>query len=152
MTKTIDMKALTGGTMDGKITVTAWGWDTRHSWGHEAEVTIDIQGRPTRFGHSRVRYYNRTWECYRFQSVLHAALCDFVKTITGRDPYKAINTRDQKPMKSAAAEERRLERVTFAEGVKELYRRLKAVVDGETVAETYKNSDIEGIINGVRAA
>ena len=53
-------------TINGKrqtIHLCAYGWETRNSWGHSAycpELGIA----------ERVRYYNRTWEASRFDTVL----------------------------------------------------------------------------------
>ena len=44
-----------------------WYYETRNSWGHWCEV-IDGDNYTT-ICKCRVRYYNRTWESYRFQSV-----------------------------------------------------------------------------------
>ena len=53
-------------TLNGKrqtVHLCAYGWSTRHSWGHSAycpELNLE----------ARIRYYNRTWEAERFNSVL----------------------------------------------------------------------------------
>ena len=44
-----------------------WYYETRNSWGHWCEV-IDGDNYNT-ICKCRARYYNRTWEAYRFQSV-----------------------------------------------------------------------------------
>ena len=53
-------------TIDGKrqtIHLCAYGWETRSAWGHSAYCPeLDIS--------AKVRYYNRTWEAHRFDSVL----------------------------------------------------------------------------------
>ena len=40
-------------------------WETRGSWGHRAYVLKD----GSELSQAKRRYYNRTWEAYRFQSV-----------------------------------------------------------------------------------
>ena len=43
-------------------------YETRNSWGHKA-VAIDVPTSTT-LAHDKIRYYNRTWECYTYQSIL----------------------------------------------------------------------------------
>lgn len=53
-------------TLNGKrqtVHLLAYGWETRNSWGHSAYCPETDQT-------SRIRYYNRTWEAERFDSVL----------------------------------------------------------------------------------
>lgn len=125
--KTIDLARVSGGRMMGEIDVDARYWETRYSWGHSAEVTMGLRT----LGAAKIRYYNRTWESYTFQSVLHSALCAYVKGVTGIDPYMAISKRDSKQMKSAAAEMRRLHRLDAIHYARGLYDNLCAAVDGK---------------------
>ena len=134
MNKTIDLAKVTAGKMMGEIEISAWGWETRYSWGHTAEVSVNY--RPV--ARARFRYYNRTWESYRFQSVLHSALCGYVHSVTGYNPTRGICKRDAAPMKSAEAETRRLARVAAYDSAVELYNRLTGLVDG-----TLSYEDIE---------
>ena len=126
MIKFIDLGKLTNGKFSGEIEVSARYWETRYSWGHTAEVSVNYHTVAT----CRIRYYNRTWEEYRFQSALHGALHAYVKYLTGIDPYRGICKRDQKPMKDAAAESRRLARIEAYETARGLYDALCGVVDG----------------------
>lgn len=128
--KEIELAPLTGGKLMGNITIFADGWHTRYSWGHTAEISVGFNT----VAKYRIRYYNRTWESYRFQSAIHGALEAYVKWVTGIDPYKAICKRDEKPMKSAAAEVRRLERVAAHNFARDLYNALCAKADGKAVA------------------
>lgn len=41
-------------------------WCTRHAWGHETTLYIDGE----KINASKCRYYNRTWECYQYQSIM----------------------------------------------------------------------------------
>lgn len=43
-------------------------YETRNSWGHKA-VAIDVP-TSTILAKNKFRYYNRTWECYTYQSIL----------------------------------------------------------------------------------
>ena len=126
MNKAIELAAVTNGKMSGTLFVVAWGYETSHTWGHKAEIHKD--GRIV--AAAKITYYNRTWETYRFQSVVHFALHNFVVAETGINPNKEICKRDTKPMKSAEAEARRLERVAAYNFAVELYKNLKAEVDG----------------------
>ena len=66
-------------------------WETRNSWGHNGYLLID--------GHevskSRIRYYNRTWEGYRFQSAGRAAVWSYIEELQRRalDAYKMATGR-----------------------------------------------------------
>lgn len=53
-------------TINGKrqtIHLCAYGWETRNSWGHSAYC-------PELGLSAKCRYYNRTWEAHRFDSVI----------------------------------------------------------------------------------
>jgi hypothetical protein len=55
-------------TINGKtIHLLAYGWSTRRSWGHTAYC-------PELGLTNKIRYYNRTWEAHRFDSVIHGLL------------------------------------------------------------------------------
>jgi hypothetical protein len=131
MNKTIDLAKVTAGKMMGEIDISAWGWETRYSWGHTAEVSVNY--RPV--ARAKFRYYNRTWESYRYKSVIHSALCGYVKTVTGYNPTCGICKRDTTPMKSAKAESRRLARVAAHDFAATLYNRLTGLVDGTLTYE-----------------
>lgn len=126
MYKTINLATITDGKMTGELDITARSWETRYSWGHEATISANCM----EVARSRIRYYNRTWETYRYQSVLHCAIHAYVQNTLGYDPVKSICNRDSKPMKSPAAESRRLARVAAYDFAVMLYNRLTAFVDG----------------------
>lgn len=136
MVKTIKMAEIYGIAENadkpmGELTICANGWETRYSWGHTAEVWAGCEKMAT----AKMRYYNRTWEEYRFQSVIHEALYKYVKCVTGRNPLKSLAARDMKPMKGAAAEARRQTRVAEHEFAKWLYNALTAAVDGKAIPQ-----------------
>ncbi len=67
--------------MTGDITIkkhgayefACWYWETTYAWGHEVRLCkngIEV-------GRARVRYYNRTWERYTFQSAMYSALDNY---------------------------------------------------------------------------
>ena len=45
-------------------------WETSYSWGHK--TTIIRNGYD--YGTYKVRYYNRTWECYTYQTCMYGAI------------------------------------------------------------------------------
>lgn len=72
--------------------VVAQSWETRYSWGHVAAV----RNTETWDEHcASVRYYNRTWECYKYQSVIHCAIDKAIDAAMERavDEFKRQNGR-----------------------------------------------------------
>lgn len=61
-------------------------WETSRAWGHECYLLHDGIGE---VGKARYRYYNRTWECYTYQSVMYGALEDYEK----RELERYLNNR-----------------------------------------------------------
>ena len=53
-----------------KFTLVCESWSTRSSWGHE--VTL-YKNDYAKIGRAKIRYYNRTWESYQYQSAIKAA-------------------------------------------------------------------------------
>jgi hypothetical protein len=53
-------------------------YETSQSWGHKAVVFHE----DTEIAKGKIRYYNRTWECYTYQSVILDA---FYEAIKGRE-------------------------------------------------------------------
>lgn len=49
-------------------------YETRNSWGHKGSFRIGLETINT-----RIRYYNRTWECYTYQSLLFHMLDKYEK-------------------------------------------------------------------------
>ena len=54
-----------------KYVFRCWYYETRTSWGHWCEVLDDNYNTICK---CRIRYYNRTWEAYTFQSVILQAV------------------------------------------------------------------------------
>lgn len=56
--------------LDDTYEIRCWTYETRYSWGHYAEVR--------EHGHNIVdekyTYYNRTWESYTYQSIIHSLI------------------------------------------------------------------------------
>lgn len=63
--------------------------NTRSGFAHDTEVFID----GWKYGSNTCNYLNRTWECYRYQTVMRGAIC---KNIEGKkkrllEEFKARN-------------------------------------------------------------
>lgn len=52
------------------IEMKAWYYETRNSWGHKGYICGHIGDSYAERNDFKIRYYNRTWECYKFQSLL----------------------------------------------------------------------------------
>lgn len=48
------------------FSVYAYTYENSHSWGHIA--TLFYKGRE--LATNKIRYYNRTWECYTYQTII----------------------------------------------------------------------------------
>ncbi len=76
-------------TLNGKrmtLHLCAYGWSTRTSWGHSAycpELNLS----------ARVRYYNRTWEAHRFDSVIS---CLWDKVLDTDAKHRAEKNREER--------------------------------------------------------
>ena len=48
-------------------------YETRSSWGHVGDIclTCDNDYNNEKRAHKKIRYYNRTWEQWKYQSLLH---------------------------------------------------------------------------------
>lgn len=58
-------------------------YETRNSWGHRGEVRIPTQC--SGIVKDKIRYYNRTWERYTYQSLLLGLLDKYATYLTGID-------------------------------------------------------------------
>ena len=61
-----------------KFTLVCESWRTRFSWGHE--VTL-YKNDTLKVGRVKIRYYNRTWECYQYQSAIKSVIFDVLEKI-----------------------------------------------------------------------
>lgn len=64
-------------------------WETYHAWGHKTTLFIDDVERATK----KIRYYNRTWECYTYQTTMRCCIDDLIADYTKNftDNYKDFN-------------------------------------------------------------
>ena len=61
-----------------KFTLVCETWNTRNSWGHE--VTL-YKNDTFKVGRTKIRYYNRTWESYLYQSAIKNVIMDVLENI-----------------------------------------------------------------------
>lgn len=71
-----------------KFTFICESWSTRNSWGHK--VTL-YKNDSFEVGRAKVRYYNRAWECYLYQSAIKSVIFNAIKEIKA-DAKKAFLT------------------------------------------------------------
>ena len=66
-------------------------WETSNAWGHKTVVFKN--GNPYNIAENKIRYYNRTWECYRYQSCMKGAIYNLKRNELQRyiDRYKYVN-------------------------------------------------------------
>ena len=62
----------------GKVfSIYAEGWSNSRAWGHRAVLRVnDFSTRE-----SKIRYYNRTWESYQYESVIHSVIYDYIESV-----------------------------------------------------------------------
>lgn len=95
------------------IHICAYGWETRYSWGHTAYC-------PELGVTDKARYYNRTWESYRFESVIKGCLykCRMLdKGFRARERRKARRIREEAERRAKARAEAEAREKTAAEAV-----------------------------------
>ena len=77
------------GKKGNKIELVNESWSTSNSWGHKTNVIINGYD----YGKYKVRYYNRTWESYTFQSCMTGAIAKVMRYNITRylENYKYTN-------------------------------------------------------------
>ena len=132
MTKYIDLAKLTGGKITDCLFVCSKGYMNSYNWGYKATLLVN--------GHiaftAKMVCQNRTWEAYPHQTVIYSVLSDYVVKATGYNPNKNLCNRDSRPMKSEAAEARRMGRVAAYNAAIALYNLLTGIVDGVRATPT----------------
>lgn len=61
-----------------KFTLVCETWNTRNSWWHE--VTL-YKNDTFKVGRAKIRYYNRTWESYQYQSTIKNVIIDVLEKL-----------------------------------------------------------------------
>lgn len=62
-----------------KFYLVARSWSNSRAWGHECDL---YWGTDCIVQSSRIRYYNRTWERWQYQSVMISCLEDYIQKKT----------------------------------------------------------------------
>ena len=57
-----------------EFTLVARSWSNSRAWGHECQLYLNGSEEES----YRIRYYNRTWECYCYQSVIKSCLDKYI--------------------------------------------------------------------------
>jgi hypothetical protein len=70
--------------------IVAQSYETRNSWGHKAYLVNDNNYTMNTY---KITYYNRTWECYQYQSVIKSVLYDYMTQLINDyiNDYKDTN-------------------------------------------------------------
>ena len=85
-----------------KFTLVCESWRTRYSWGHE--VTL-YKNDTLKVGRVKIRYYNRTWERYQYQSAIKSVIYNAIAQIKAAAKIAFKKLHDYKVMtKKRAAE------------------------------------------------
>ena len=73
-----------------KFTLVCESWSTRNSWDHE--VTL-YKNDYAKIGRAKIRYYNRTWESYQYQTAIKSVIYDVIAKIkaAAKIVFKELN-------------------------------------------------------------
>ena len=73
-----------------KFTLVCESWCTRYSWGHE--VTL-YKNDSAKIGRAKIRYYNRTWESYQYQSAIKNVIWQAIEKIkeAAKETFKTLH-------------------------------------------------------------
>ena len=77
------------GKKGNKIELVNESWSTSRNWGHKTNVIVNGYD----YGEYKVKYYNRTWEMYHFQSCMRGAIAKVMRYNITRylENYKYTN-------------------------------------------------------------
>ena len=73
-----------------KFTFVCESWRTRNSWGHKVAL---YKNDTLLIGTAKVRYYNRTWERYQYQSTIKSVIFNAIEEIkaAAKVAFKALH-------------------------------------------------------------
>lgn len=85
-----------------KFTFVCESWRTKNSWGHN--VTL-YKNDTFKVGRAKIRYYNRTWERYLYQSAIKSVIYNAIEEIKAAAKKAFLTLHNYKVMtkKRAAA-------------------------------------------------
>lgn len=69
-------------------------WTARNSWGHK----VTLYQSTKIIGRAKVRYYNRTWERYQFQSIIKSVIYNAIEEIKATAKKVFLNLHNYKVM------------------------------------------------------
>ena len=104
--------------------IVAYSYETSNSWGHKAKL---MKNNDYILNEYKIRYYNRTWECYQYQSVIKAVLSDYMTYIINDYINDYKDTNDIKRLNRNLREEltRQAKMTTLYEKLETFYKELK---------------------------
>ena len=71
MSKKYNYKDFTFKTLkDGELFIRAWTYEYSTGWGHKCYYYTDNSN----YAEARKTYYNRTWECFTYESLIHSVI------------------------------------------------------------------------------
>lgn len=73
-----------------ELSIVATTYENSRNWGHKAELLINNNHTLNTY---KIRYYNRTWETYKYQSVIKSVLNDYMTQLINDfiNDYKTQN-------------------------------------------------------------
>lgn len=85
-----------------KFTIVCESWQTRNSWGHKVSL---YRNESFFVGSAKIRYYNRTWERYQYQSAIKSVIYNVMEEIKAAAKKVFLSLHNYKVMtkKRAAA-------------------------------------------------
>lgn len=85
-----------------KFTLVCESWSARNSWGHKV---ILYKNDSVIVGTTRIRYYNRTWESFQYQSAIKNVIYNVIREIKAAAKQAFLNLHNYKILtKKRAAE------------------------------------------------
>jgi len=129
------------------LKIEAWYYETSRNWGHKARAIYN--GREV--AEVKIVYQNRTWESYKYQSVMQKLIdaMDEYKTIPLADRIEAskmIKTGDRREMKKLAG----IGAMAMMAGIiggKEAKARVLGSIPGIIMPENVTEEALDGAIN-----
>lgn len=61
-----------------KFTLVCESWQNKKSWGHKVSL---YRNYSFLVGSANIRYYNRTWECYQYQTAIKSVIYNAIEEI-----------------------------------------------------------------------
>ena len=61
-----------------ELSIVAHTYENSHNWGHKATLLYNGTHELNTY---KITYYNRTWECYQYQSVIKGVLSTYMQQI-----------------------------------------------------------------------